>query len=347
MDPRLAIRSVLTVATALVATACGDGTAVPGQDSSVVASSIGVTTLAAPPTEVTPPASSTQVPASNASASTVGNSLVEPSTASPDTTHVPLDGPVVLHPDGLGPYAFMTPRREVEPWLTLELGPPTRYAVEGPMLVNCGAGGCEEGEVLWWRDAGLLVAFASRDLTGEAFPEPVLTSWTVTVGPWWPGKVSEPTNVFEPALVPTRLTTADGVGLGMTAAELERAMPSTKFLAWNDGTGVPNGFYVPDGADNVSLVGDLDWNVVTDLQRALNVAGADLGVDGVAGPRTRAALLDYRDRNELQGWGEVLTALGVTQPDPESRVVRLSAGWWWWEFDCGGALEVFGLPDQC
>ena len=62
--------------------------------------------------------------------------------------------------------------------------------------------------------------------------------------------------------MPTRLTTADGTGLSMTAAELERAMRSTKFLAWNDGTFVPNGFYSPAGADVVSLVGDLDWNVV-------------------------------------------------------------------------------------
>lgn len=347
MDQRFTIRSLLIVATALVAAACGDGTAVPGKDNSVDATSTGVTAVAEPPTEVTPPASSTQVPASSASTSTMGNSPVEPSTSSPVTTPVLSDGPVVLRRDGLGPYAFMTPRSEVEPWLTLELGPPARYAVQGPILVTCGAAGCEEADVLWWRDAGLLVAFASRDLAGKAFPEPVLTSWTVTVGPWWPGKVSEPTNVFDPALVPTRLTTADGVGLGMTAAELERAMPSTEFLAWNGGTFVPNGFYVPAGADDVSLVGDLDWNVVTDLQRALNAAGADLGVDGVAGPRTQAALLDYQDRNALQGWGEVLTALGVTQPDPDSRVVRLSAGWWWWEFDCGGELEAFGLPDQC
>lgn len=331
MDRRLVIRSLLTVATALVAAACGDETAAPGGDSSVVASST----------------SSTQVPATSVTTSTMGNSLVEPSTSSPVTTPVPSDAPVVLRPDGLGPYAFMTPRSEVEPWLTLELGPPTRYAVEGQILVTCGAAGCEEADVLWWRDAGLLVAFASRDLAGKAFPAPVLTSWTVAVGPWWPGKVSEPTNVFDPALVPTRLTTADGVGLGMTAAELKRAMPSTEFLAWNDGTPVPNGFYLPAGADDVSLVGDLDWNVVTDLQRALNADGAELGVDGVAGPRTQAALLEYQDRNALQGWGDVLTALGVTQPDADSRVVRLSAGWWWWEFDCGGALEPFGLPDRC
>jgi hypothetical protein len=174
-----------------------------------------------------------------------------------------------------------------------------------------------------------------------------MTSWTVTVGPWRPGQVSEPTNVFDPELVATQLTTADGVGLGVTAAELTEALPSTKFLAWNGGAFVPNGFYVPAGNDDVSLVGDLDWNVVTDLQQALNVAGTDLAVDGIAGPRTRAALLDYRDRNGLHSWSEVLTALDVTQPDPESRVVRLSAGAWWWEFDCGGDLEVFGLPDLC
>ena len=50
--------------------------------------------------------------------------------------------------------------------------------------MTCGAAGCEEADVLWWRDAGLLVAFASRDLAGTAFPEPALTSSTVTVGPW-------------------------------------------------------------------------------------------------------------------------------------------------------------------
>ncbi len=344
---RLAIRSLLIASVASVAAACGDGTVAPGQDSSVVATTTGVTIVTEPPTEPTPPTSSTQAPSTSASTPTTDTSVVEPSTSSPVTTPIPSDAPVVLRPDGLGPYAFMTPRRQVEPWLTLQLGPPERYAAQGPMLVTCGMVGCEDGDVLWWRDAGLLVAFSSRDILGEEFPEPLLTSWTVTLGPWWPGKVSEPTNVFDPALVPTRLATADGVGLGTTAADLDDTMPSTEFLAWNDGTFVPNGFYVPAGTDGVSLEGDLDWEVVTDLQRALNDAGADVAVDGVAGPRTRAALLDYRDRHGLQSWSEVLTALRITQPDPESRVVRLSAGWWWWEFDCGGELEVFGLADQC
>lgn len=347
MNERQGIRSLLIATTALVVAACGDATAGPGMNNSVVARSTVVTAVAEPPAEVTAPVSGTQVPVTSASSSTTSGSIDDVAPSSHVTTPVPPDARVELQPDGLGPYAFLTPRSEVEPWLTLELGQPEPYVDDGPMLVTCSMAGCVEGVVLWWRDAGLLVAFADRDLTGEVLPEQVLTSWTVAVGPWWPGKVSEPTNVFDPALVPTRLTTADGLGLGTSAAEMKRVMPSTEFRAWNGGTFVPNGFYVPTGADDVSLVGDLDWNVVIDLQAALVDAGADLDVDGLAGPRTRAALLGYRDRNESQGWGQVLTALGVTEPDPDSRVVRLSAGWWWWEFDCGGDLTEFGLLDQC
>ena len=166
MGQRLAIRSLLIVGIALVAAACGEGTPVPAEDSSVAATSTGASAVAEPPAEATPAASSTRVPTTSASTSTMGDSSGVPSTSSPVTTPVALDGPVVLRPDGLGSHAFMTPRREVEPWLTLELGPPARYAVQGPLLVTCGMPGCEERDGLWRPDAGLLVAFISRDITG-------------------------------------------------------------------------------------------------------------------------------------------------------------------------------------
>jgi len=38
---------------------------------------------------------------------------------------------------------------------------------------------------------------------------------------------------------------------------------------------------------------------VTEVQRALNREGANLRVDGVMGPRTREALMDYQARNDL------------------------------------------------
>ncbi len=37
----------------------------------------------------------------------------------------------------------------------------------------------------------------------------------------------------------------------------------------------------------------------SEVQRALNRAGANLRVDGVMGPRTREALMDYQARNDL------------------------------------------------
>lgn len=283
--------------------------------------------------------------AAYAEGTSVPGESVPVTSATTSTTDERVGASIVLRPDGLGPYDFMTPRSEVETGLTKELGPPER--LPRSMVVSCGSAGCERAEVLSWPDAGLLVAFVGRQVGGTAVLEPVMTSWTVTVGPWESGKISAPTNVFDPELVPTRLTTAEGVGLGTTAAELKSAMASTEFLGWNDGTFVPNGFFVPGDTGEAGLVGDLDWNVVADLQESLRASGADIKVDGVADVSTTAALVEYRDRSGQQAWRDVMTALGVTEPHPDSRVVRLSGGMWWWEFACGGELEVFGMPDQC
>jgi hypothetical protein len=119
------------------------------------------------------------------------------------------------------------------------------------------------------------------------------------------------------------------------------------FLAWNDSTSVPNGFYIPAGQlDGPQLEGDLDWPSVMGIQTALNAAGANLVVDGVAGPLTRAALEEYRQTQQVGDWAEVFALLGLSSPAPTATVVRLSAGQWWWELECG-ALEAAGITHDC
>ena len=129
--------------------------------------------------------------------------------------------------------------------------------------------------------------------------------------------------------------------------ELNAAYPSAEFIAWNDSTFVPNGFYIPDGQlESSRLEGDLDWPSVVDIQVALNAGGANLVVDGVVGPSTRAALEEYRQTQQVADWTEVFVLLGLSRPTPTASVVRLDAGQWWWELECG-ALEAAGITNEC
>jgi len=110
---------------------------------------------------------------------------------------------------------------------------------------------------------------------------------------------------------------------------------------------VPNGFYVPGNADeSPPLQGDLNDLTVADIQTALNAAGANLEVDGIAGDLTRAALENYRENTQLTEWNDVFVSLGLADTSPEATITRLSAGSWWWELECG-ALEAVGLITLC
>ena len=61
------------------------------------------------------------------------------------------------------------------------------------------------------------------------------------------------------------------------------------------------------------MQGDLDWSVhlpyyfideqfAIELQHALNVHGADLEVDGVVGPATTGALIDFAAQHRIAGF---------------------------------------------
>jgi len=256
---------------------------------------------------------------------------------------------VTLGPDGLGPYSFGSGQAVIQPWLTEMLGPPDAVDSGGYPTIHTDAQSQfgEEysvGNLLSWPTAGLVVAFAERVRSDGAASESVMLAWTVSLDPWYPGQIANPNATPTGAAIhpSIRLVTGEGIGLGSTGGELETVLPSTVFYAWNDSTAVPNGFHVPRDDGGPSMQGDLDWDVVRDVQRALNAAGADLVVDGIAGPLTRAALAGYSDGLGLATWVDAFTALGLSRPPSDSLVSRLSAGWWFWELECG-PLEPLGL----
>jgi hypothetical protein len=254
----------------------------------------------------------------------------------------------VLSPGGIAALPFGTARSVVEPRLTAVLGPPDIDENAQHLLAACMQWGCTQGVVMFWPDAGLRVGFADSSEAGVATGEAVLAAWTVSTNEWWPGRVSVPAGpAARSSPPPTRLSTPGGIGLGSAVSDLSVAHPSTVFRAWNDSTFVPNGFYIPDGQlGKPQLEGDLDQPSVMDIQSALNAAGADLAVDGVAGPLTRAALEEFRRTHQVEDWAEVFVLLGLGSPAPSATVVRLSAGQWWWELECG-ALEAAGISNDC
>jgi hypothetical protein len=291
---------------------------------------------------------------SNDDAGTTDGSIVTavtdpPSTDSVETTpSVPTSvfpGEVRLRPDGLGPHTFGDPQSVVEATLTQMLGEPV-VVVDSAPVFSCVRWGCSKSALLSWPTAGLFVAFSDRTVDGAALAEPVLAAWTITTATtWWPGDVHRPAPTSQDVVMPEESLTFDsGVRLGSTFGEVQSAFSSAVGSAWNASTFVPTGFFVP-GADATTAVdGSLDWDVVSDLQSALVDDGTILQIDGVAGPDTIAALVAYQERTGLDV-PAAFAALGV-EPPLDAKVVRLSAGDWFWELDCG-SLETFGVPGGC
>ncbi len=258
----------------------------------------------------------------------------------------PTRSEIELRIDGIGPHAFGESQSVVEATLTQALGQPEVVDQLQPAQVfTCIRWGCSNSTVLSWPNAGLFVAFSDRNSEGDALPDPALAAWTLTTSTLWrPGDIhafSTPIRTPE-----TRLATDNDIGLGSTVSELRTAYPTTVIGRWNDSSFVPTGFYVPDPAGVTILDGDLDWNVVAELQSALVADGAALAVDGVAGPDTTAAFTAYRERTGLDDPAAAFDALGITGPPPDTPVVRISAGDWFWELSCGG-LEPFGILSGC
>ena len=261
----------------------------------------------------------------------------------------PASNEIELRLDGIGPHAFGESQSVVEATLTQTLGPPEVLDQLQPApVVTCIRWGCSNSTVLSWPNAGLLVAFSDRNSEGDALPTPALAAWTLTTGaPWRPGNIHafdpSSTTIRTPAI---RLALDNDIGIGSTVSELRTAYPTMVIGRWNDSTFVPTGFYLPDPAGVTILDGDLDWNVVAELQSALVADGASLAVDGVAGPDTTAAFTAYRERTGLDDPAAAFEALGITGPPSDTQVVRLSAGDWFWELSCGD-LEPFGILSGC
>jgi peptidoglycan hydrolase-like protein with peptidoglycan-binding domain len=130
------------------------------------------------------------------------------------------------------------------------------------------------------------------------------------------------------------LHTEDGIAVGDTVAELRSSVTATVFMALNDSTFFPEGFYLPTGE-----YGALNWDWISNLQRALNENGAQLVVDGTVGPNTRSAVEDYRISHGLDSVVAVLQAL--IEPPDGATIASISSRGWFWEFECG-TLEQWG-----
>ena len=268
--------------------------------------------------------------------------------ATPSVSTSVVPGEVRLRLDGIGPHTFGEPQRLVEATLTQSFGQPVAAAGAGApvFLSSCFRWGCADWTLLSWPTAGLFVAFSDRSVDGAALAEPVLAAWTITTAAtWWPGDLHHREPTSQDVVMPQESLTFDsGVRLGSTFADLQSAFPSAVGTAWSPSTFMPTGFFVPGADATTALDGSLDWNVVADLQSALVDDGASLEVDGVAGPATTTAFAAYRERTGLDPRA-AFAALGV-QPPADAKVVRLSAGDWFWELDCG-SLESFGIPSGC
>ncbi|MGD9703515.1 MAG: peptidoglycan-binding protein [Acidimicrobiia bacterium] len=287
-------------------------------------------TASVPVTSTTPSPPTTAV-----TSTTMPRSATTPSMTAPEARRL-------LRTDGLGPHAFGSTADQVEGWLADQLGPADVVVVEP------GQGGwplmsCAERRFAYWASAGLTVGFTdlnSYDATGQV-PDcddtPHLAGWYVTAGgpPWFaPGH----TDVDTPPPLTVRLTTNEGIELGTTVGELRVAFPTVEFGEWDIDEYVPQSFHV--ATNRHGLRGRVDWNPVTSVQHALNERGATLAVDGLLGPRTRAALLEFQtsigiaepETNELGVIGPTtLAALDVAVPD-SAAIDYLTAGTWDWDF---------------
>ncbi len=251
----------------------------------------------------------------------------------PATTETPLGDTGILRPDGIGPFGFGSAADEVEVWLIDQLGSPDATVVES------GQGGwplesCTERRFAYWADAGLTVGFTdlnSYDTSGlvpDCDNAPHLAGWYVIAGevPWF-GPDHGGNN---PPPETVSLTTAEGIGLGSSAGDLREAYPMATFGEQDIDTYNPTFFRVPD-----TMWGRVEWNPTSDIQNALNEHGANLVVDGILGPRTEAALVEFQTSHGITENGAVgsrtLAELDVSVPD-DAPIVYLAAGTWDWEY---------------
>ena len=214
-----------------------------------------------------------------------------PTAASPTTTAEttpPAAQPLVLRSNGLGAVSFDDPADEALAVLTATLGPPDRDSVSTEP--DC-APAIEQAQTVSWESLGLTVRFTDWPGAFDLPPAPLHFAY-------W-NHSSAPTPK-------AALATADGIRIGSTAADV-RSLP-------NSAPFIPNvtswGFAISDGTGAVKgrfgrLVNlpyySVDEQFAIALQQALNDRGAELTVDGVFGPATTDALIEFAAQQGIGG----------------------------------------------
>lgn len=195
----------------------------------------------------------------------------------------------ILRADGLGPVAFGATAEQATLALTDLLGPPDRDTVSTePDCILA----IEQARTLSWESLGLHAVLTDWPGELDLPPTPLhLATWTV----------------WARSTPPVALSTPDGIGIGSTASDV-RSLPSSSPI-------IPDvsrwGFEIVNATGSVQ--GDLDWSVnlpyyfideqfAIELQHALNSSGADLKVDGIVGPATTSALVDFAARHRIAGF---------------------------------------------
>ncbi len=214
------------------------------------------------------------------------------STDSSDATAVatlPAAEPLVLRADGLGAVSFGDPAEEVAAVLTATIGPPDSDRVSTEP--DC-APAIEQARMVSWESLGLTVRFTDWPGGFDLPPAPLhFATW-----------------IHSPAPTPTAaLATSDGIRIGSTASEVRSLPNSSPFIpnvtqwgfAISGGTGAVKGqFGWPVNVPSYSV----DEQFAMELQQALDDHGAGLTVDGVFGPATTDALVEFAAQQGISGF---------------------------------------------
>ena len=257
-----------------------------------------------------------------------------------DTTPRPSDessSSAILRSNGIGSFAFGAEADEVEEWLTERLGPPGEQIVEIGQL-GWPLEACDERRASYWPDTGLTVAHTDRDGSGICTATPRLAAWMLYGEPPWFSEQHAGDTSSTPDVELRGVTTGAGIGLGSSAAAIRAVHPHVEFGTWDIDVYSPASFRV-----FTDFGGRIEWNAVIDVQQALNERGAALDVDGILGPATQQALVEFQQSagiTETRPDGETVvgiigpatvSALGLEPPD-DAPVVYLAAGNWAWDF---------------
>lgn len=133
----------------------------------------------------------------------------------------------------------------------------------------------------------------------------------------------------------SRLRLETGVGVGSALSDLTDVYPTMTLGTFEECAGSfnPAGFAIDSEAGTVS--GSVDWDWVSEVQRALDDRGATLAVDGEYGPVTRAIVAAFQAPVAIDptaSWDsdgrigpQTLAVLGVSAP-ATAQVRGLRAG---------------------